>query len=218
MPTPEHRAVDPAELPWSSTTTSGVDEKQLAASCFQDPSRTTLVRLGSSAEWQPTSATEGAEVFVLEGTWRTSRGALRAGGYARLAPGQVSSTSSPNGCVLFVKSGPFAASDRDEVHLQSSEEPWLPGHGNLRVKSLSPLESRGAALVFWPASERFVRHQHCGGEEILVLSGEFRDEHGRYPAGTWIQSAHLSVHHPFVMEETVIFVKTGHLQLESNSA
>jgi hypothetical protein len=44
-----------------------------------------------------------------------------------------------------------------------------------------------------------------------VLSGTFRDEHGTYPKGTWIQSPHLSAHHPFVEEETVIFVKTGHL-------
>lgn len=218
MSTPEHRTVDPAELPWASTPTPGVEEKLLAASSARDPSRTALVRLAAGAEWQPTSASDGAEVFVLEGTWRTNHGALRAGGYARSSPGQVSPTSSPDGCILFVKSSPFAPGDRDEVHLQSTDEPWLPGHGNLKVKSLCQLEGRGAALVYWPAGERFVQHQHWGGEEILVLSGEFRDEHGRYPAGTWIQSAHLSVHHPFVVEETVIFVKTGHLQLESNSA
>ena len=49
------------------------------------------------------------------------------------------------------------------------------------------------------------------GEEIFVLSGEFCDEHGRYPAGTWIRSPHLSQHHPFVDKETIIWVKTGHL-------
>jgi hypothetical protein len=42
------------------------------------------------------------------------------------------------------------------------------------------------------------------------------DEHGRYPTGTWFQSPHLSTHHPFVEEETVIFVKTGHLPADEN--
>ena len=76
----------------------------------------------------------------------------------------------------------------------------------------------GTALVHWPAGERFVPHQHWGGEEIFVLSGTFRDEHGVYPKGTWIQSPHLSTHHPFVEEETVIFVKTGHLPIPLNKA
>jgi anti-sigma factor ChrR (cupin superfamily) len=67
------------------------------------------------------------------------------------------------------------------------------------------------ALVKWPAGERFQPHTHFGGEEILVLSGEFRDEFGSYPAGSWLRSPHLSRHHPYVDEPTVIWVKVGHL-------
>ena len=63
----------------------------------------------------------------------------------------------------------------------------------------------------WPAGERFKPHRHYGGEEIFVLSGEFIDEHGRYPKGTWLRSPHLSEHFPYVEQETIIFVKTGHL-------
>jgi anti-sigma factor ChrR (cupin superfamily) len=50
-----------------------------------------------------------------------------------------------------------------------------------------------------------------GGEEIFVLSGVFQDEHGAYPTHTWMRSPHLSQHHPFVNEPTLILVKTGHL-------
>ena len=62
--------------------------------------------------------------------------------------------------------------------------------------------------------KRFRKHTHFGGEEILVLSGEFIDEHGKYPHGTWIRSPHMSVHNPYVEEETIIIVKTGHLNFE----
>ena len=31
------------------------------------------------------------------------------------------------------------------------------------------------------------------------------------PAGCWLRSPHLSQHHPFVEEETVILVNVGHL-------
>ncbi len=51
-----------------------------------------------------------------------------------------------------------------------------------------------------------------------MLSGTFRDKYGVYPKGTWIQSPHLSTHRPFVEEETVIFVKTGHLPIPLNKA
>jgi len=45
------------------------------------------------------------------------------------------------------------------------------------------------------------------------LSGTFKDEHGVYPKHTWMRSPHMSVHFPYVEEETVILVKTGHLPL-----
>jgi len=76
---------------------------------------------------------------------------------------------------------------------------------------LHQFETQHTALVKWPAGERFKPHRHFGGEEILVLSGEFKDEHDSYPALTWLRSPHLSEHYPFVDEETVILVKVGHL-------
>jgi anti-sigma factor ChrR (cupin superfamily) len=96
----------------------------------------------------------------------------------------------------------------------TDDHPWLPGQGKLEVKPLHSFEGEGTALVHWPPGERFVPHQHWGGEEAFVLSGTFQDEHGNYPQGTWLQSPHLSSHHPFVTEDTVIFVKTGHLPIK----
>ena len=49
------------------------------------------------------------------------------------------------------------------------------------------------------------------GEEVYVLSGAMMDEYGCYPAGTWIRSPHNSEHCPYVEDETIIWIKTGHL-------
>lgn len=76
---------------------------------------------------------------------------------------------------------------------------------------LHSFETRSTALLKWPRGEKFLPHRHYGGEEIFVLSGEFRDEHGIYPKGSWIRNSHLSNHHPFVEEETIILVKVGDL-------
>ena len=151
---------------------------------------------------------------MLEGTWELPEGALEHGGYARRPPGTDGGRAGAAGCVLFVRWRPFASGDTRAVHVPLVEHDWLPGHGNLRVKSLHEFGAENAALVHWPAGERFVPHQHWGGEEIVVLSGVFEDEHGRYPTGSWLLSPHLSAHHPFVHEETRIFVKTGHLAID----
>lgn len=94
------------------------------------------------------------------------------------------------------------------------EQRWQPGHGGLMVLPLHSFATEHTALVFWPAGEQFVMHRHVGGEEIYVISGEFADEHGRYPAGTWLRSPHMSLHQPFVEQDTLIWVKTGHLALD----
>ena len=50
------------------------------------------------------------------------------------------------------------------------------------------------------------------GEEIYVISGEFIDEYGRYPAGSWIRNPDQSRHTPYTRDEgALIYVKVGHL-------
>ena len=63
----------------------------------------------------------------------------------------------------------------------------------------------------WDPGTEFHPHMHMGGEEILVLEGTFSDEHGDYPAGTWMRSPHASEHQPFSREGCLIYVKVGHL-------
>lgn len=62
------------------------------------------------------------------------------------------------------------------------------------------------------SSHRHDSHRHDGGEEILVLEGLFRDEHGEYPAGSWLRNPRYSEHPPFTGKEgTLIYVKVGHI-------
>ena len=198
-------------LSWMATGFDGVEHKPLAAESELDATRTSMLRLAPGARFPPPPEGFGIEAFVLEGSWVLEAGALRAGGYSRLPAGEGTSSWTATGCTLFLKLRRFAQPDSQVVHAQTSELPWSAGHGNLRVKPLHSFGSESTALVHWPAGEQFIPHRHWGGEEILVLSGTFEDEHGRYPKGTWLRSPHLSSHCPFVEEETVILVKTGHL-------
>jgi len=53
----------------------------------------------------------------------------------------------------------------------------------------------------------FSPHTHGGGEEIFVLEGVFSDEHGDYPAGTYIRNPIGTTHKPHSEDGCVIFVK-----------
>lgn len=155
----------------------------------------------------------GEEIFVLEGVFSDENGDYPAGTYLRNPPGSSHAPFSDKGCVILVKLNQFDARDSATVRVNTNTQQWLAGIGGLEVMPLHDFEHEHVALVKWPAGERFQPHKHFGGEEVLVLSGKFSDEHGQYPQGCWIRSPHMSEHFPYVEQETVILVKTGHLPL-----
>ena len=207
---PTHpRIHETSGAPWVPTAVPGVDHKQLDTEALGG-SEISLMRLASGTSL-PAPDGLGQEIVVLTGHVLLPDGELGPGGYSRRPAAHTGLASSPTGCTLFVRSTPFAVDNNEVIHSPANKDTWVPGHGNLRVKPLHSFGTEGTAFVHWPKGERFLPHQHMGGEEIFVLSGTFEDEHGLYPTGTWILSPHLSAHHPFVREETTIFVKTGHL-------
>ncbi|MEP6998473.1 MAG: cupin domain-containing protein [Betaproteobacteria bacterium] len=52
------------------------------------------------------------------------------------------------------------------------------------------------SLVRYDAHSSFARHEHPDGEEIFVLEGVFSDEHGDYPAGSFLLNPPGFAHSP----------------------
>jgi anti-sigma factor ChrR (cupin superfamily) len=71
--------------------------------------------------------------------------------------------------------------------------------------------AKATSVVRYEANSRFEPHQHGLGEEFLVLEGEFCDEHGRYPAGTYVRNPAGSAHAPYTETGCTIFVKLRQL-------
>jgi anti-sigma factor ChrR (cupin superfamily) len=61
--------------------------------------------------------------------------------------------------------------------------------------------------VRYEPGSRFPPHEHPDGEEILVLDGIFGDEHGSYPAGTYLLNPQGFSHAPRTDQGCVLFVK-----------
>ncbi|WP_426416108.1 cupin domain-containing protein [Aestuariirhabdus sp. LZHN29] len=208
--------IDTQGQPWQPSPMPGVCRIPLAREEAEQGHATSLVRYDAGARFSAHAHPLGEEILVLEGTFCDEHGEYGPGHYFRNPPGSSHTPYSPEGCILFVKLHQFQPDDLTSVRIDTLNTPWLPGQGGLQVMPLHSHEAEQVALVKWPAGERFLPHRHFGGEEIFVISGEFCDEHGRYRAGSWMRSPHQSQHHPFVEEETVIWVKTGHLPLAVN--
>ena len=67
--------------------------------------------------------------------------------------------------------------------------------------------ARATSIVRYAPKSRFSPHVHGGGEEFLVLDGIFQDEHGDYPAGTYVRNPPTSSHTPGSEPGCTLFVK-----------
>lgn len=203
--------VNTTKQDWMDSPAKGVQRKPLEREAAESGHVTSVVRYAAGSEFSAHNHPQGEEIFVLEGVFSDEHGHYPAGTYIRNPPGSSHAPFSKEGCTLFVKLNQFLRQDTQRVVINTNEQPWLQGQGGLTVMPLHEIHTQSTALVHWPAGERFTPHRHWGGEEILVLKGEFKDEHGSYPKGTWIRSPHMSEHFPYVDEETIILVKVGHL-------
>ena len=67
--------------------------------------------------------------------------------------------------------------------------------------------ARATSIVRYAPRSHFSPHVHDEGEEFLVLDGVFQDEHGDFPAGSYIRNPPRSRHMPGSESGCVIFVK-----------
>jgi len=67
--------------------------------------------------------------------------------------------------------------------------------------------ARATSIVRYAPDSHFSPHVHDEGEEFLVLDGVFEDEHGKFPAGSYIRNPPQSRHTPGSTDGCTIFVK-----------
>ena len=205
--------IETAQEDWVDSPMPGVKRKPLAREDAERGHATSIVRYEPGASFRAHDHPQGEEILVLEGVFSDETGDYHAGTYFRNPEGFRHAPFSKEGCVILVKLHQFQEDDRAHVVIDTHTATFQPGQGNLQVLPLHQHGSEQVALVHWPAGERFQEHAHFAGEEIYIISGELKDELGSYPAGTWIRSPHLSKHFPYTEEETLIWVKVGHLPL-----
>jgi anti-sigma factor ChrR (cupin superfamily) len=203
--------IDTGEIEWEASPTAGVWRKPLVREAAEHGLTTSLVRFDAGSRFATHPHPKGEEILVLEGVFSDEHGDYPAGTYMRNPPASKHTPGSEPGCVLLVMLDQFDPTDDADTRIDTNTTDWFPGEGRIRVMPLHYFETEMVALYKWPAGTKAEPHQHFGGEEVFVLSGTMLDEYGRYPAGTWLRNPHNSEHCPYVEEETVIWIKTGHM-------
>lgn len=97
------------------------------------------------------------------------------------------------------------------VVIQTSDVPWnpspMPGVDRRMLDRIGDEVARATSIVRYAPGSQFSAHTHTGGEEFIVLEGVFQDEHGDYPAGTYVRNPPTTSHTPGAADGCVIFVK-----------
>ena len=77
--------------------------------------------------------------------------------------------------------------------------------------------ARATTIVRYAPHSHFSAHTHTGGEEFIVLEGVFSDEHGDYPAGSYIRNPPTSAHTPGSEPGCMIFVKLWQFDMDDRT-
>jgi len=110
-------------------------------------------------------------------------------------------------------------SQRAAVH--SADIPWvaspMTGVDRRMLDRIGDEVARATTIVRYAPGSSFSPHVHTGGEEFLVLDGVFQDEHGDFPAGSYIRNPPESSHTPRSEPGCTIFVKLWQFDMADRS-
>lgn len=107
------------------------------------------------------------------------------------------------------------------VVVHSDQTEWvpspMPGVDRRMLDRIGGEVARATTIVRYAPGSAFSEHTHTGGEEFIVLSGVFQDEHGDFPEGTYVRNPPTSAHTPGSAPGCVIFVKLWQFDMDDRT-
>ena len=205
--------VRPEDYNWVPSPASGVDRMMLDRIGEEVARATTIVRFAPNSQFDSHTHGGGEEYLVLDGVFSDEHGDYGAGIYVRNPIGTEHRPHiGPEGATILVKLCQFEVSDTDQKTIDTRKAAFAPGaEKGVSELVLHDVPTERVRLVRFEPGVALPRHEHPGGEELLVLEGSFSDDDGHYPAGTWVRSPVGTGHAPRSDEGCLLWIKTGHL-------
>ena len=209
-------AVDTKAMDWTSSPSSTVWRKRVhLVGPAESGQVTSVVCYDSHSSFPAHDHPGGEEILVLDGVFSDQQGDWPAGTFLLNPEGFRHAPFSKNGCVLLVKLRQYPGADRRHVAIDTNTVPWQPGDiANLRRKPLYQQEgyADSVELQQWEPGADPGLIEYREGAELFVISGEFRDENGRFGQGYWLRFPAGSSHRLVSDAGCVLYVKSGGLK------
>jgi anti-sigma factor ChrR (cupin superfamily) len=203
------------EMPWIPSPQAGVERRLLDRVGGEVARATSLVRYAPASSFPPHEHALGEEFLVLSGVFSDEHGDYPAGTYIRNPPGSRHAPRTAPGCVILVKLRQMKPTERVRIVADTAGAAWTQGD-SAGVQQLLLHDDRDTGERV--ALERLEGGAHrlevdCpGGEEIFILSGDLRDEHGSYGPGSWIRNPVGFHRHLTSSNGATYWAKRGHLR------
>ncbi len=205
--------VDTASMDWAPSPSGTVWRKRVHLVGPPESGQvTSIVRYEPDSSFPAHDHPEGEEIVVLDGVFSDEHGDWPAGTLLLNPEGFRHAPFSRPGCILFVKLRQFAGLDREHHVIDTTALDWQasnrPGIGEKRLYAQAGYDD---VLAFerWAPGTDGGEVSYPGGVEYYVLDGEFADDSGRYPAGSWLRLPAGALHHPRSDGGCELYVKRG---------
>ena len=205
--------VSTAEMDWEKSPAPGVWRKRIMLrGDVEKGAVTSVVRYEPGSSFPAHGHPEGEEIFVIEGIFSDETGDHGPGSFLLNPPGFRHAPYTKGGCTIFVRLRQYAGDGRSHIARDTIRGHWKeekePGIGRMSLYQEDPHPER-IQLELWQPGAKAAQHTHAELVELFVLEGTFEDEHGSYPAGSFIRAPVGSSHAPFSTRGCKLYAKVG---------
>ncbi|WP_298439666.1 cupin domain-containing protein [uncultured Ferrimonas sp.] len=174
-------------VPWQNSPAAGVMRKRLYhVGASESGVVSSIVKYAPDSVFAPHQHPQGEEILVLDGVFSDEHGDYPAGTHVLNPDGSSHSPFSTAGCTLWVKLRQYAGDGRLQHRLDGNKLKWQPLALGSWQKSLYQQEGfpeRVRLIKLAAGSEMTLE----GKAELLLLSGELRDQHGEHRNGAYLR-------------------------------
>lgn len=198
------------EVDWTPSPAEGVERKMLDRIGNEVARATSIVRYAAGSSFSEHEHGGGEEILVLEGVFSDESGDYPAGTYIRNPPGSAHAPRSGPGCIILVKLRQFQPDDQAQFTRSLDSVNWLTTRPGTRIASLHEFGGTRVRLVELDEGTTF-SDRPDGGLECLVYRGGVSLGEQRLGRWGWIRVPAGKPFSAVATEETLLWIKSGHL-------
>jgi anti-sigma factor ChrR (cupin superfamily) len=192
---------------WVHSPEAGVERLMLDRIGDEVARATSIVRYAPGSAFPTHGHAKGEEYFVLDGVFSDESGDYPCGTYVRNPPGSSHAPFSKGGCRIIVKLRQFDPGDLEYVVIDTADESrWQSGI--LELHSFGDERVRMARIG---AGDSLAIDRE-GGLELLVVTGELSYGENTLGDEGWLRLPPGDSSPVCATQETLAWVKTGHLK------